>query len=136
MYNNIVHVQYELKRGIRMANKVFSERIKILRKNSGMTMDVLAKQLDVTKSRINMWENNGTVPRDEMLLKISNLFNVSVDYLLGNDNMQGLIPQKKEIQILQRGLENLNKDDLDKAKSVLSVVFGDIFAEEEEHGNL
>lgn len=119
-----------------MANKVFSERIKILRKNSGMTMDVLAKQLDVTKSRINMWENNGTVPRDEMLLKISNLFNVSVDYLLGNDNMQGLIPQKKEIQILQRGLENLNKDDLDKAKSVLSVVFGDIFAEEEEHGNL
>lgn len=119
-----------------MANKIFSERIKTLRKNSNMTMDALGKKLNVTKSRISMWENNGTVPREETLVDISKLFNVSIDYLLGNENMQGKAPNKPELQVLQRGLESLNNTDLERAKTVLSAVFGDIFAEEEEHGNL
>ena len=49
-----------------MANIIFSERIKKLRLNSGMTMDALAAKLDVTKSRISMWENNGTVPPSDL----------------------------------------------------------------------
>lgn len=119
-----------------MANKIFSERIKLLRKNSNMTMEALATKLNVTKSRISMWENNGTVPRQEILVDISKLFNVSIDYLLGNENMQGEKPSKPKLQVLQRGLENLNNDELEKAKTVLSAVFGEIFAEEEDHGDL
>ena len=46
-----------------MANQYFSTRIKELRGKAGLSMDQMAKRLGVTKSRINMWENNGTVPR-------------------------------------------------------------------------
>ena len=70
-----------------MGNKVFSERIKKLRIDSNMTMDMLAKKLNITKSRISMWENNGTVPREDILLELSKLYNVSIDYLLGNDEI-------------------------------------------------
>ena len=50
-----------------MANTIFGNRIRKLRLNSGMTMDELASKLNITKSRISMWENNGAVPREEML---------------------------------------------------------------------
>lgn len=119
-----------------MGNKVFSERIKKLRSDSNMTMDALAKKLNITKSRISMWENNGTVPREEILLGLSKLFNVSIDYLLGNDEREGQEPNKGELKILQRGLSNLKEEDLKKAKTVLGAMFENIFAEEENHGNL
>lgn len=119
-----------------MANRIFSERIRKLRVDSNMTMDMLAKKLNITKSRVSMWENNGTVPREEILLDLSRLYNVSIDYLLGNDGMEGQEPDKAELKILQRGLSSLNEEDLRKAKTVLATMFDDIFAEEEEHGDL
>ena len=51
-----------------MANRTFSKRIRNLRIDHNLTMNALAKKLGVTKSRISMWENNGTVPRDDILI--------------------------------------------------------------------
>ena len=61
----------------------YREGSKKLRTDSNMTMDALAKKLNITKSRISMWENNGTVPKEEILLELSKLYNVSIDYLWG-----------------------------------------------------
>lgn len=68
-----------------MANKVFSERIRNLRQANNMTIYELAAKVNVTKSSISMWENNGTVPRPEILIELSKLYDVSIDHLLGND---------------------------------------------------
>lgn len=96
-------------------------------------MDKLAVILGITKSRISMWENNGVVPRDEILLKLSDFFNVSVDFLLGNDEMDGITPEEsKTLHFLQRGLKELNEEQLEKAKTILSNVFDDIFNDDEE----
>ena len=54
-----------------MANKIFGNRVKKLRMERGLSMDKLASILGITKSRISMWENNGVVPRDEVLLQLS-----------------------------------------------------------------
>lgn len=61
----------------------YREGSKKLRTDSNMTMDALAKKLNITKSRISMWENKGTVPKEEILLELSKLYNVSIDYLWG-----------------------------------------------------
>lgn len=37
-------------------------------------MELLANAVGVTKSRVNMWENNGTVPRQNALLKLAKFF--------------------------------------------------------------
>jgi transcriptional regulator with XRE-family HTH domain len=99
----------------------------------GLSMDKLASILGVTKSRISMWENNGVVPRDEVLLQLSNYFGVSTDYLLGNDSMEGQTPEESDtLHFLQRNLKELNEEQLEKAKAILSNVFDDIFNDEEE----
>lgn len=119
-----------------MANKIFGERIKKLRLNSNMTMDILAQKLNVTKSRISMWENNGTVPREEVLIQLSKLYGVSIDYLLGNEDMEGSKPENLRLNYIQRSLGKLDNERLQKAESVLKAVFEDIFDEEEDHGDL
>lgn len=47
-------------------------------------------EIGVAKSRVNMWENNGTVPRQDALIRISEYFQVSTDDLLGNTLFLGL----------------------------------------------
>ena len=113
-------------------NITFAERIKKLRNDRNLTLDGLAKELGINKSRIGMWENNGTVPRDDILIQLSKYFNVSIDYLLGNEKMEDKEPDSERLQYLQRGLEKLDEGRLEKAEKMLSVMFDDIFENGEE----
>ena len=116
-----------------MGNKTFASRIRQLRTDRKLSLDGLANELGINKSRIGMWENNGTVPRDDVLIQLSKYFNVSIDYLLGNEKMETQKPDSNEkLQYIQRGLGKLDKKRLEKAEKMLSVMFEDIFEREEE----
>lgn len=69
-------------------NKKFMDRIKELRTESGFTQEKLGNMLGITKTGISYWESGTSVPNDEMLIKISNLFKVSTDYLLGKSDVR------------------------------------------------
>lgn len=60
-------------------------RLKSLRKGAGYTQVDLASRLDLDKSSIAKYESAGVNPSPDILLRMSELFNVSVDYLLGKD---------------------------------------------------
>ena len=61
----------------------FSERLKDLRIDAGMTSDQLAKKIGVTKSTISFWENGVNEPNASYIVAVAKLFSVSSDYLLG-----------------------------------------------------
>ncbi len=63
--------------------------IKQLRTEAKMSQERLAAQLNVSRSTIAMWETGGSNPDKEMLAKMSKLFGVTVDYLLGLDTEKG-----------------------------------------------
>lgn len=67
-----------------MKKENFGDRVKELRRKSGMSMEELAKEVNTTKSSVNMWENAGVIPRESVLLELARTLNVSIDYLLGN----------------------------------------------------
>ncbi|MBE6422896.1 helix-turn-helix domain-containing protein [Succinivibrio dextrinosolvens] len=113
-----------------MGNDLFAARIKALRTKNNLSQDGLAKKLKVTKSRVAMWESSGTIPRNDVLRELSSLFSVSVDYLLGNEQMENQCPDNKRLQVLQRGLSKLDDAGLEKAQKILSAVFEDIFVDE------
>lgn len=58
-------------------------RIKNLRISQKMTQSEFATRLGVTKSAISSYENGSRLPSYDILIKISRLFKVSTDYLLG-----------------------------------------------------
>lgn len=119
-----------------MGNTYFSTRVKELREKSQMSMEQLARELGVTKSRVNMWENNGTLPRSEVLIKLANYFKVSIDYLLGNDDMTEVSKINMKLNALQRNLGKLNEEDLTKAEGMLKAVFMDIFNDEDDDDDI
>ena len=119
-----------------MANQYFSTRVKELREKAGLSMDQLAKQLGITKSRVNMWENNGTVPRMNVLVELAKFFNVTTDYLLGNDDTSNLSLNNTRLSTLQRNLGKLSEADLEKAEGMLKAVFMDIFNDEDDDDDI
>ena len=62
---------------------MLSKRICELRISFGWTQVQLAQKLGVTKQTVSNWENDNIQPSIEMLIKLSNVFNISTDYLLG-----------------------------------------------------
>jgi len=63
----------------------FGNILKELRSNCGLTQFQLAKILDISKSNISKYEAGSVEPNMDTLIRIANYFNVSVDYLFGND---------------------------------------------------
>lgn len=61
----------------------FGKILKKLRKTYNMTQDQLSEKLDVANSTISMYERGERLPDMEMLLKISKVFNVDINYLFG-----------------------------------------------------
>lgn len=61
-------------------------RIKSARQKKNLTQAQLAAALNVGRTTVTMWETSSQSPDKDALVRLSQLLNVSVDYLLGNDN--------------------------------------------------
>lgn len=64
----------------------FSERLKELRLEFGLSRKCLADLLFVNVRTISYWELGQRECNLDQLIKLAKVFNVSVDYLLGVDN--------------------------------------------------
>lgn len=56
-----------------------------LRDKSGYSQDDIAHMLGVTRQAVQRWEAGKSQPPSKRLMKLSKIYGVSVDYLLGND---------------------------------------------------
>lgn len=63
--------------------KKFAERLKEIRLEKNVTRKSLALNLEVSERLISYWENDERECSFEMLIKIADFFDVSIDYLLG-----------------------------------------------------
>ena len=57
-------------------------KMKKARINVGLTQEQVAEALGVSRQTISNWENDKTYPDIISVIKISNLYNVSLDHLL------------------------------------------------------
>ena len=60
----------------------FEEKLTALRKKGGMSQEELADRLGVSRQAVSRWELGATLPDAPNLLKLSDLFGVSIDWLL------------------------------------------------------
>lgn len=88
---------------------MLNERIRLLRVANAMSQVELAKKLNVTKQSVSNWENDNIQPSIEMLVKLSKIFGVPTDYLLGLDDRQYIdVSGLTEIQIAH--IQNIVND--------------------------
>jgi transcriptional regulator with XRE-family HTH domain len=70
----------------------FSKRLKIARKQSGLSLRKLAPLVGTTYVSLNLWENGKAFPQERFIYKISEVLDVSSDWLLGFDNEYNYCP--------------------------------------------
>jgi len=83
---------------------MFAKNLKFLRKSKGFTQLDLAKILNTSASTIGMYEQGRRAPDNNMLKKLSNIFCISIDDLLGN------FSQHKEIKDVIEDMTNFLKE--------------------------
>ena len=92
----------------------FGDILKKLRKDKNLTQDELAQKINSSRSNIANYENGKNMPSVEILQKLSELFDVSTDYLLGKSDQRN--PEKVNIEEVDvafssgyKGLNDTNK---------------------------
>lgn len=88
---------------------ILNERIKLCRLKKNMTQEELGKLIDVSKVSVCQWEKGAKTPSTKNLIQLSKIFNVELDYLIGNDtyvvaeenDKYSMYMAKEEIQILR-----------------------------------
>lgn len=103
----------------KMGNMEFSRKVKELREKKGLTMEKLANELGVSKSRVNMWENNGTVPRQDVLIQLAKYFGVSSDVLLGIEYFSNTSSTSDSIQ---RKMKDLDSEETKKVDAYIDEI--------------
>lgn len=64
---------------------ILAEKIVALRKRMGWSQEELAEKLDISRQSVSKWEVGATIPDLDKILKLSELFGVSTDYLLKDE---------------------------------------------------
>lgn len=84
-----------------MAATIFSEKLSELRKANKVTQEQLAQHLGVSAQAVSKWEN-GSYPDGDLLPRIADFFDVSIDYLYGRD--KGKVSVEQQIMDELQGL--------------------------------
>lgn len=72
-----------------LALSKFSQRLRLLREDQDLKNKDFARAMNVEPATVSNWENGNRFPKDDLLIKIADYFNCSVDYLLGRtDNRE------------------------------------------------
>lgn len=103
----------------------FKERLKALRLEQGYTQAQLGEQIGVTYGAIQRYENGRVVPSQGKLKKLTQVLNVSADYLLGESDVKS----STEVTDL------LQKLDADQINEVVTII-KNMISDKESQNNL
>lgn len=67
-----------------------------LRKRNGLSQEALAEKMGVSRQAVSKWERGESTPDTDTLIELSNLYNVSLDVLVGNKTEDTTPPPEKE----------------------------------------
>ena len=69
----------------------FGATLKDLRQQAGLTQKQLADRLWLSKATVSYYEQSLRYPSPEILIKLSDIFHVSTDYLLGIEDKKQIL---------------------------------------------
>lgn len=121
---------------------MFRDRLRQLRKKRNMTQNDLANLLHVSQQTIGSWEVGRSFPDEETINKISNFFDVSIDYLYGKDvpswaSQDDVIELEKLLDNnvnMAYGGESLTENEKQRVRDVLTTLFWDKLQNKKEGG--
>ena len=97
-----------------------TDRIKQLRKQKGLTQKEMAEAVGVGVSTVAMWESGTRTPSFKLLNDLSDLFDKSIDYILGTSD-DDRSPKLNDAQIEQLGTWEIQSELIDILRHYLQL---------------
>lgn len=94
---------------------IFADKLILLRKKAGWSQEELAEQMDITRQSVSKWEGAQSVPDLEKMIRLSELFGVSTDYLLKDEI------EKAEQLNSSNDIPTLRRVSMEEANAFLSI---------------
>ncbi|HEY4543895.1 MAG TPA: helix-turn-helix transcriptional regulator [Tissierellaceae bacterium] len=109
---------------------IFNKRLRSLREQHKISQKDFAEILGVSNVVLSRYENGERKPDYDMLIKIAEHFDVSVDYLLGKSNSVQLSDEEEfqnfiedpELEMWYKQLPNNKEDDLRALKDMWEII--------------
>jgi transcriptional regulator with XRE-family HTH domain len=97
------------------------ERIQISRKNNNFSQSQLAEKIGVSLTQLQRYENKGVQPPADILKKLADTFNTSIDYLVYGDSEQKAKQTIKDNELLTqfKAVEELDNKDKSTIKDII-----------------
>lgn len=89
-------------------------KLRQLRTNFGIKQSELSKKLGVSTSTVGMWEQCRSTPPDDVIVKLSSIFDVSTDYLLDNDEISKVAENQDDTQEIVERIKLMKYNELEK----------------------
>jgi transcriptional regulator with XRE-family HTH domain len=103
---------------------IFIERLKQLREAKNLTQLRLAMELNVSQETISGYEIGKAVPPAEMLIKLADTLDTSVDYILGRTDIKSMLRASELTEQEAEILTILRKQPEDKRVFVFDLIKG------------
>jgi transcriptional regulator with XRE-family HTH domain len=97
------------------------DRIKQLRQEKNWSQTQLAQKMEIHQKQVSAYERGRNVPSTEVLIKIAEIFNVSLDYLAFNAEGQSAKVNIKDRELLRRceEVDKLSEKDKGLIKEIM-----------------
>lgn len=121
-----------------------ADRIKQLRKKKGVSQSELAEAIGVKTNTVSTWERGTIKPDVEALNLLSEYFEVSFEYLLGNSDKEDAKPSQEELDfyaLSEKADEIKESTELlcrlsDKSRKIVEELIASIYRTENRDGEL
>ena len=109
-------------------NQIFSERLRQLREEQGLTQAQLAEIIGVDSRTVSIWERGIRPPKDEYIIELCYALGVEMTYLFGltdsreeirlSDEETAAVVEAEEQEITDRMVQRYKKLSLDSQRAV------------------
>ena len=82
-------------------NKIISQNLIELRQKSGMTQLQVAEHINYSDKSISKWERGDAIPDVPVMLKLANLYGVTIDDIVSKHIQKPIKPKAKKIRLSQ-----------------------------------
>ena len=108
---------------------IFADKLILLRKKAGWSQEELAEQMDVTRQSVSKWEGAQSVPDLDKMIRLSELFGVSTDYLLKDEieEVGNCGPSEDTPSLRRVSMEEANAFLSVKAKTAKTIAYAVFF---------
>lgn len=115
----------------------FYERFVMLCEKKGIKPGRVANECNISRSNVTSWKNNGYTPRGDVLQRIASYFDVSVDFLLGEEEQKEkplvngdeelteyleILKTRPEMRMLFQISKDATKEDVEAAVRVIEAI--------------